>query len=529
MEPASGLLKFGVAPAASGGKTLFFEREGKRRYLYSRYDPGRDGFLFRDDHPVGGCGLLVFVGLGLGYHVRPFLEDPGIEEIAVLEPCTELFEAVGGTEEIRSLATDPRVSIYPGPAAEAFADKLAARYDALVRGSVRVLSFPPLCATFPSVYRDLEDRVRSRLDALSGDGVTIGRFARLWLGNFTSNAREAGSCYPVSSLFGGSGGAAVVTGAGPSLDCVRTLIEAFRERFYLISTDAAVKPLARGGILPDLIVSIDPQPVVRFHFQGIDPGALVSVPAVLSLLSCPAVFGAFGERYLVFTHHPTTGLFDSTRLLEEGAVLNFRSVGSYALKVAFGMGFETILLAGFDFSFPRFRVYAKDTFFHHAGIARWSRFATHLGMEAGAMRGRGAVPVRDVGGEALLLTSRILGEYASEFEMVAGEARARGVRILRLGMSGARLKGVESVEDSRIEEFFRKIESKPRPPSRNTPKKRALVPDPGRWGSVRPDLVLTLALRHRIFQGAQSGEAALERAEKALARGAEKKMGLSQV
>jgi hypothetical protein len=529
MEHAGEPLKFGVASASSGEKTLFFEREGKRRYLYSRHAPGRDGLRFRDNHPVGRCGLLVFIGLGLGHHVRPYLEDPGIEEIALLEPCAELYDAVKGTEEIRGLSANPRVGVYPGPAAAAYADRLAARYDALVRGSVRVLSFPPLCSAFPSVYGALEDRVRSRLDVLSSDGVTIGRFARLWLGNFSSNAGEAGSCRPLSALFGASGGAAVLTGAGPSLDGVRSALKDFRDRFYLISTDASIGPLARGGILPDLIVSIDPQPVVRLHFQGIERGALARVPAVLSLLSCPTVFGAFEDRYLVFTRHPTTGLFDAAGLLAEGAVLNYKSVGSYALKLASDMGFDTVLLAGFDFSFPRFRVYARDTFYHDAGVARWGRFATQLGTEAGAMGGKGAVEVRSAAGDAPLRSSRTLADYASEFEGIAGETRARGAGILSLGTSGIRLKGVESVEDSRIEEFFRKMESKPRPRRRKTQEKRAPLPDPGRWGTVRPDLVLTLALRYRIFQGAESGGEAFERAEKALARGVEKKMGFSQV
>jgi hypothetical protein len=522
-------VRFGFEQAASGERTLFFEREGKRHYLHSRHAPGRDGIRFRDEHPARGCGLLVFIGLGLGHHIRPFLDDTGTGEIAVLEPSAELFEAVRGTEEIRSLARDPRVGIYTGPAAEAYADGLAARYDALVRGSVRVLSFPPLSSAFPSVYGVLEERARSRLETLSGDGVTIGRFARLWLGNFTSNVRRAGICSPVSSLFGVSGGTAVVTGAGPSLDGVHAALKTFRGRFFLLSTDASVKPLARNGLLPDLIVSVDPQPVVRLHFLGIDRGALARVPAVLSLLSCPAVFGSFDTRYLFFTHHPTTGLFDTGYLRGEEAVLNYRSVGSYALKVALEMGFGTVLLAGFDFSYPRFRAYAKDTFYHEAGIAGWSRLTPQLTVEAGAMAGRGAVPASPVRGEAPLLTSRTLGEYASEFERVAGEARARGARIQRLGTSGMRVEGVETVEDSRIEELFGSLEPEFRPIPPQTPKERALEPDTGRWEAVRGDIILTLALRHRIYQGARSGEEALERAEKTLARGAEKKMGLSQV
>jgi hypothetical protein len=529
VEPAVGQVKFGVESAASGERTLFFERGGKRRYLYSRYAPGRDGLRFRDEHPCRGCGLLVFIGLGIGHHIRPFLDDGGIGEIAVLEPSEDLFEAVRGTEEVRGLSVDPRVRIYTGPAVESFADGLAGRYDALIRGSIKVLSFSPLGSAFPSVYRALEERIRSRLELLVGDGVTIGRFARVWLGNFSSNMREAASCSPVSSLFGAAGGTAVVTGAGPSLDGMPAVLKTFRERFFLVSADASVKPLVRNGILPDLIVSVDPQPLVRFHLRGIDRVTLARVPAVLSLLSCPGVFGSFKKRYLFFTLHPSTGLFDTGYLSGEGAVLNYRSVGSYALKVALEMGFGTILLAGFDFSYPFLRVYAKDSFFHDAGIGRWDRYTPHSTVEAGVMAKNGTVRARAVEGETPVLTSRILQEYASEFEGVIGEAHACKARILRLGITGMHVDGVETVEDSKIEHLFRKVESMPHGIPLNMPKKGALAPDFGRWGTIRRDLILTLALRNRIFQGAQSGKEAMARAERSLARGAEKRMGLSQV
>jgi hypothetical protein len=69
------------------------------------------------------------------------------------------------------------------------------------------------------------------------------------------------------------------------------------------------------------------------------------------------------------------------------------------------------------------------------------------------------------------------------------------------------------------------MESKPGPVPRKTQKKCVLEPDPGRWEAVRRDLILTLALRCRIFQGAESGEEAMERARQSFEEGAEKRMG----
>jgi hypothetical protein len=152
-------------------------------------------------------------------------------------------------------------------------------------------------------------------------------------------------------------------------------------------------------------------------------------------------------------------------------------------------------------------------------------------MEAAAMGGRGAVQAGDLGSRAPgglpLLTSGVLGEYASEFGGIAVEARARGVAVLRLGTSGMRVAGVENVEETRLEGLFRNMEKHRSTPPK--PGKRLSGLDPRRWGIVRQDLILTLALRHRIFQGAPCPKEALDRAENTLARGAEKKMELSQV
>jgi len=193
---------------------------------------------------------------------------------------------------------------------------------------------------FGSKYKEMETALKSGLDALVKDGMTIGKFARVWLRNFTVNLNKLKKIRLLSSLYGSAGGTAVITGAGPSLDRTLPEIKNRRKSVFLIATDASVKPLIREGIKPDLIVTMDPQAYVQYHFEGLDRSCFDEIPAVLSLLGYPAVVDIFRNKYFFFTKHPTTFLFDTVFLKHQNSIVNYQSVSSLAFKIAFEMGFR---------------------------------------------------------------------------------------------------------------------------------------------------------------------------------------------
>ncbi len=435
-----------IEKARSGVDNLVFIMDNKRHPVYSLYDPVRDGERFHRECFSRGSDFYIIIGIGLGYHIRPFMENTAVKKIVVLEPFEEICKKVTVLDSIKEIAVSNKVEFYYGKAAFQFIDHVAGRYDYLFYNRIQVLSYPPLKRLFGSKYKEMETAVKNGLDALVKDGMTIGKFARVWLRNFIDNLNNVKEIRLISSLYGFAKGAAVITGAGPSLDRTLPKIKNCRKSLFLIATDASVKPLIRNGIKPDLIVTMDPQAYVRYHFEGLDRSCFDEIPAVLSLLGFPSVVDMFRNKYFFFTKHPTTFLFDTVFLKRQNVIVNYQSVSSLAFKIAFEMGFREIYLSGFDFSYPGMRVYASRTFFYDFWMIRWMRTSTVQTIES-KMIMRGSKKIESFGTGPLHSNLNLLS-YLRELENVIDETRNHGNMIVRTWKtSGLPVRGADYIDD----------------------------------------------------------------------------------
>jgi hypothetical protein len=92
------------------------------------------------------------------------------------------------------------------------------------------------------------------------------RLAPLYLENTLQNLPALLDARDVSALDGmAAGDALVLCGAGPSLDRLLPALRACRSRAWLVAIDTALRPLMAAGIVPDLVVSIDPSSLNGRH------------------------------------------------------------------------------------------------------------------------------------------------------------------------------------------------------------------------------------------------------------------------
>lgn len=517
-------LGFSIESTRSGKPNLILRHAGVTFPVYSRYDPERNRTHSGSEvlvTPVeDGRRVRVFAGLGLGYHIVPFLR--GEDTILVVEPDEQLILQTGELEPVRRVLADHRVTLYGGGDAERFTQHLAVDYDLLFNDALEIHGLPSLRRV--PLYAELERKLARQVQLLVADGLTIGRFARRWVVNYIDNsARVFGRRVPlVSSLFGRGWGTVVIAGAGPSLDQSIEDLHRRRERCYLIAVDAAVMPLVAAGIVPDLVVTLDSQPTVYSHFSALLEGKagasiLNTVPVVTSLLSPPPLL-RLCERPLFFTtDHPLFRILDGVSEGDAGeagsdpgswkrVAFSCSAVSTLAFQVAAAMGFDSIVFVGLDFSYPGLRCYASRSFFHRYAAAAAHRCRSPLQYEAVLLR-------RSVEtGHGKLRTSANLRAYRLELESVIEEY---GAGVLRWDTGGEPIQGCRDMAEPPLNGGGAGFELSTAP-----------VPSPEAQDFTSMPILLTLALRERLFKGAGSRREALSAAHRFIEKIAEGRPGI---
>jgi len=525
-----------IEKATSGAETLILAVNGRRCAVYSSHDPERDGMRYFRQYADKPGEICIFIGLGLAYHILPFEKiregTGGIKQIVVLEPDVGIFTSVKNCPSVQRLLQSRLVRFYVGDEVPRFIKDINTRYEYLFYRSVQVLSYPALKKIFREQYEDLEGSISKSLDDLAADGMTIARFARIWINNYCKNSGVK-KAMPVSDLYSGYGGNALITGAGPSLDNTLEKLAPLRSRFFIIAVDASVKPLMRHRLQPDLIVTVDPQASVFFHFCGLGQEAVNGIPAVMSLLSYPQVFDFFTEKYIFYTKHPLS-------LPQAGGnddMINHRAVSSVAFELACRMGFTSIHLAGFDFSYPGFRVYARNAFFYEYAAGIETRFTTVETTEGRLMsrnagrnirfkaetRAAASVDAADENGSLVrsITSASNLESYKSELEGVIEDMKGRmDVEVFNWRPSGRRIRGAAVEEDPNLSEGFAKgFKETPADAERyRTDTKRhrvvSIFPSNIRPSSgIAAQLKVTLSLRYRLFKHAVEFDEAMKYAD----------------
>ena len=396
-----------VETLPDGQKNLALLKRGKWHYLYSKNDPAASGERFYTS-VYNGQGLYIIIGLGYYYHLLPFVHNDNSSRIIVIEPSKDLFDKVKYSHHYSNLERSKRIQFIIGSEEiKDFIERLRGNYELLFYDRLNLLSYPILDRLLPETYSKLKDDINRSLMDLLRDGLTIARFAKRWLLNFKNNLENILDSYSLTSLkrFRGS---CIVAAAGPSLDRVIDRLKTLdRTSYFIIAVDAAVRPLMLSGIMPDLIISIDPQPFIRFHFFDVEK-FLKKIPAILNPMVYSAVFELFDVRYTYPTRHPLFKMLKSLNTLDSKS-FNYQSVSSLAVSVANFLGFKSIYLAGFDYSYSGFRSYAIESFYYRYIFINSSRINTFFTQDVGFV-------FKKVKEHGLKLTSEELLNYKQELE-----------------------------------------------------------------------------------------------------------------
>jgi len=398
-----------VCAARSGALTA----TARGAWLHSRYDPAAEGQRIADEAAATGAGLVVMLGLGLGYGARSALAAGS--SVAAVETDAGWLSSLLHAADLVDLIEDERCALILCPGGLGIGDYL----DEAAPRSIAVIENGATMAAFPEAAAALRSQVSRYRKKDEINAATLRRFGRLWVRNLAKNVRLAASCPGISSFAGRfSGFPALVLAAGPSLDDIEPRLPGLAGRMVIVCVDTALRSALRAGVEPDFIVVVDPQYWNARHLDRCaSPGSMFITEAAV----WPSVLRFRARRMALCSSIYPLGRYVEERLgPPKGALGAGGSVATTAWDFARVLGCAPIYMAGLDLSFPGGKTHARASLFEQRSLSEGRRLEPASNAAFQAMRGGRPFQARANDGSFVTSDER-LSLYSSWFTRKAAE------------------------------------------------------------------------------------------------------------
>jgi hypothetical protein len=321
------------------------------RKLHSGRDPVREARRWARTLDVEGATVVILFGYGSGYAARAIAERTNAA-IVVFEPDVEVL-TVGlqhgpVPHNMVAFTTPDTLGRYLARRLAGIDRGFVATWTASVRGGSQPFA-EAMAAANDAIGRA---KLRHRTACLRGRG---------WLDHYVTNLRQLVDCPGLPALAGSLRGVpAIIAAAGPSLDRNVQQLQQWLPHALVLTVNSAARALARAGVQPHALVSIESADVTA-GLEGLP--WLHDLPAFLELTGNPGMWAQpFRRRVALSVDTNGCSAFSERTVPGFGMSAGF-CVANAAVAVAHRLGCDPIILVGSDLAYSGTRVYASGTMF----------------------------------------------------------------------------------------------------------------------------------------------------------------------
>jgi len=390
---------------------------------------------------------VTLFGIGMGYLMEEMRRiNPGALYI-IIEPDIKLFAEILKTRDLSELLCAERTLLFIEPEHIDF-DELVPHPSA---ENIRQFVSRPYRMLYEEKAAQAEGDFLSYMNGKRINIATLKRFDRLWTKNIFKNCPYFFTRHGLVEVKNaGTGFPAVVVAAGPSQEGTLPLLKQLQDRVIIIAVDTVATPLMKREIVPDFVVTVDPQLINSHYVAGLAESCTEAPPPVL--VADPAVYPTVLRIYqgpVVLT----SSVFNPGKIIErfsghKGSIAAGGSVATAAFDLGRILDADPLFILGLDLSYGMGRTHLSGSLVETFILSHIDRFHPLLSHTAGYMRGGKAVPVRDKRGMAAFTDRRML-LYRSWFEHQMKTERRKVYNITDGGLS---IKGMVDVTPSMFEE-----------------------------------------------------------------------------
>lgn len=345
--------RFHVEPGRKGCPTLAVRREGKQKYLYSKYDPLNEAMRWVQGIDPIEEKVVIFIGWGLGYHILEWIKaNKGDYRIIVIEPEPEMFYHSLQWIDLNEFIKQVSLDIVLGDDFHLVYQLALNHMESILSGGFQIVPLPFADIYPQTFYQQLKSELRKILktrETMLNHMAEMGyRCQANMVANLPAVLRSGFLHHWKNRL---QNQPAIIVAAGPSLDRNIQVLSRVYGLAWIFAVDSSLRIVQKHGIQAQFVVSKDPTERNLVHFQNLDyadPPILAFDPQVH-----PSIPVCFRDRLLYIPNRNPAmhGYLRNMGLSDDDCLPLSTNVAIAAFNLACHMGCNPIVFVGLDLCF----------------------------------------------------------------------------------------------------------------------------------------------------------------------------------
>lgn len=356
-----------IVETKTGLPTLQIIQNNRPLFIHSKYDPIKEAekLVEQYEKDIEKYDHLFFYGIGFGYHVECFLKKYPHMKFTMYEPSPAVFYAYMNQRHITELPIKNLQNLFV-EWNEELGSQFLEQFSLNMKDNVLLVVLPAYTRAFPAQLQQFTAQFKSKIQKAGMNVAANAVYSKRWTLNSLLNLPTTLSTLNILAdkkhVFQDK--PVLLVAAGPSLADEYDNLRYIKEHglAYIFAVGSANRALIANEILPDAVVTYDPQ---EHNYQVFQPMYEKHIDTI------PMIYGtSVGYETLEYYQGPKlhfitsqdsiTPYFAKNTITKSDIVDDSFSVAIITLQLLLKMNAGPIILVGQNFAFRDNLFYAKD-------------------------------------------------------------------------------------------------------------------------------------------------------------------------
>lgn len=339
----------GAVTNKEGITTLQIEKE----YIHDKKNPLQEGIAFIEQFDnINNHSDILFYGIGLGYHIKAFVERYPDKPFSIYEPVPEVFYQFLCHTDLKQFPFHLVKYFYLENKPDD-PDKFFINMVKRIRSSILIIDLPAYRSIFPqkrqAFFSSFENHLKERCNSLA----TYSTFQKRWtinsVMNFIQVLNSPNILLEKKDFFKNK--PALLVASGPSLEAEIENLKKIRDNglAYIFTVGTALNALVKCGIYPHAACTYDPSDENQIVCKEVLEKGLKSIPLIFgSTVGYETLEKYPGPKMHMLINQDTLAAFYLKPQSGEGLefVSDAASIAVITLQLLHKLGFNPIILVG---------------------------------------------------------------------------------------------------------------------------------------------------------------------------------------